>query len=1207
MKKLLRFLSTLAIMAVAYFLAASSVQAQTPSTTSWYWRPAGTGDPSTEFSGGIWYDVWNSGGANLSGIWTTGTEAWFPGGGIEAWKDASGYVQAVFDRGEGAAFTVTINETVKVTWNGAFANTNPGGTAAIVLKGATLIGTGTLHLAGAGPTNNGIYVTQATGSDAKGNGFYELGTNIYAPKGFDIASTHQAPFMIKLTGSNYVDPGALVYVGSPSISNAQQLYTMLLFTDGEGIPWEANLRIQGAALGNLNDGEVFNRQIGSGSGKVSFGGYGLGPIHTAFFAYNGLYTIDMKDYDDVTKTATLKIYNTAANGTPANNPVVPYTLGLNIGIPNTNTNPSTGKLLFLNHLDMAGGNRQIAFGANSDPKVLSDWVELKGNIINSSVATAGGLNIVVNTGVTAIANGNTFQAPGVLLLSGSNSYNGATTMVGVNAGSSPNPVVSISSFNSLVETGPGSGVYTARDPWSSLGAPTTIANATILMNRSITLRYIGTGEDTNRPFNQTATDGNANTAMTIENNGSGALRLLGAITSSYDTPLTLQGLYPGTNEFKGISTARAKVLIIDGAGTWKLTGDSRHTGVTRVNSGKLLVDMDNGGMLSGATAASGSTASSLMLAGGTFEIKATGGGTQVMNQWQMRPGASVISLTGNNVELKFTNATPTSRSIGGSMHVDYTNATGASGVTLSSTTSLLPAGGVTGWMTVKDSVDVGFARVEQISGVHTIKRNTIVEDYTGGASSSSSNYKITANTEVTYAGSNMSTLAIDTSSGAGGSLNLGSATLDLAARGLLVTGTGNYEIKGTGQLGIAAELFVHQYGTGTLTISSQIGTGAASLIKTGEGILELTGNNSYTGLTYLNQGTLRVGNLAGNALSKSSFLSIADGILEGNGTLNRALAPYAANTALPDIRITGGRSGFNACGGDLIVDLDLSSNANGNMIAWGWAASTSPQNTSNTNDYSFNPYVLVLNDAGASHAVNFKNNIDLFYATRTVEVAAEDTETTAATMSGVISGAGNAGLTKIGEGRLILSATNTYDGETLVKAGRLDITGKLLNSPKVTVNDYATLSGNGHIYGVADFKPGSTFHVDFGLGLADSMRMTFHSDMDLASGVSLAFEGFADFDAFLADKLIFDIGDKALFANLFGDFNGNFSKLYVGTNDFEPVGGIFIYGEDKYKISQIGDGLYVELIPEPAALALLVGGLGVLALVYLMRLIRRRS
>jgi YVTN family beta-propeller protein/autotransporter-associated beta strand protein len=72
-----------------------------------------------------------------------------------------------------------------------------------------------------------------------------------------------------------------------------------------------------------------------------------------------------------------------------------------------------------------------------------------------------------------------------------------------------------------------------------------------------------------------------------------------------------------------------------------------------------------------------------------------------------------------------------------------------------------------------------------------------------------------------------------------------------------------------------------------------------------------------------------------------------------------------------------------------------------------------------------------------------------------------DTQSNNVTLSGVIGGTGS--LTKIGNGILILSGTNTYSGPTNVNAGVLEVDGSIASSSLTTVSNAAVLSGIGTV------------------------------------------------------------------------------------------------------------------------------------------------
>jgi autotransporter-associated beta strand protein len=126
----------------------------------------------------------------------------------------------------------------------------------------------------------------------------------------------------------------------------------------------------------------------------------------------------------------------------------------------------------------------------------------------------------------------------------------------------------------------------------------------------------------------------------------------------------------------------------------------------------------------------------------------------------------------------------------------------------------------------------------------------------------------------------------------GQSLNLSSHTLALSTGGLLIPdgNTRDFTITGGTLLGATnAELIIHHHGSGTLTINSAIADngGATVLTKCGSGTLILGGNNTYTGETFLNGGTLLVNspaNLSGPVVIQSGAALGGSGAFNGGAT-----------------------------------------------------------------------------------------------------------------------------------------------------------------------------------------------------------------------------------------------------------------------------------------------------------------------------------
>ncbi len=202
------------------------------------------------------------------------------------------------------------------------------------------------------------------------------------------------------------------------------------------------------------------------------------------------------------------------------------------------------------------------------------------------------------------------------------------------------------------------------------------------------------------------------------------------------------------------------------------------------------------------------------------------------------------------------------------------------------------------------------------------------------------------------------------------------------------------------------------------------GSGAGvTLIKTGTGIWTLAVANTYTGQTRIDVGVLRldhanalpggIGNTGG-----SSNLNLNGGVIGlGVGDFTRALGTGADQVQWA----ASGSGGFAAFGADRVVNLG---GASATLV---WAGSGSFLTTG----------VLVLGATGADATVDFQNHINLNGAARTVRVD-NGTADVDAEISGDLTGTGGA-LTKMGNGTLLLSGSNSYDGVTTLSAGVLRV------------------------------------------------------------------------------------------------------------------------------------------------------------------------
>lgn len=227
------------------------------------------------------------------------------------------------------------------------------------------------------------------------------------------------------------------------------------------------------------------------------------------------------------------------------------------------------------------------------------------------------------------------------------------------------------------------------------------------------------------------------------------------------------------------------------------------------------------------------------------------------------------------------------------------------------------------------------------------------------------------------------------------------------------------------------------------TFSGDITGSGQGITKSGSSLLVFSGNNSYTGMTSVTGGVLRLS--SANALSGgigttggTSALTINGGVVElGAGDFSRGLG-----TGSSQFQITGGTSGFSAYGGPRVITVNGDASEE---LVWGGT--------------HFAPTTLVLNQLYGFHSsspvypngsIELANKIDLNGTTRTVQVGAN-----IALLSGDIRNTGFiSGLIKTGSGTLVLAGNNSYDGPTTVSAGTLSIgaANNLGNTAQLSLN-----------------------------------------------------------------------------------------------------------------------------------------------------------
>lgn len=178
---------------------------------------------------------------------------------------------------------------------------------------------------------------------------------------------------------------------------------------------------------------------------------------------------------------------------------------------------------------------------------------------------------------------------------------------------------------------------------------------------------------------------------------------------------------------------------------------------------------------------------------------------------------------------------------------------------------------------------------------------------------------------------------------------------------------------------------------------------------------------------------------------------------------------------------------------------------------------------------------------------------------------------------------GTGGLTKAGNGTLTLAASNSYNGDTIVSAGTLSVTGELSNSA-VTVDLGAAIGGNGILGNALTVADGGRLDLT-----GASLGSTSTGILDLDGGSltlgNLTFEDLVGWDWANASE-----GTYELIAGTF--------SIDWGDTEYLDAASAYDFNNGKKGYFQSGS-LSAVIIPEPS-----VAMIGVLGLIAMLR--RRR-
>ena len=655
---------------------------------------------------------------------------------------------------------------------------------------------------------------------------------------------------------------------------------------------------------------------------------------------------------------------------------------------------------------------------------------------------------------------------GTLILTGTNTYGGTTTInagtlqVGAGGTSGTLGTGAVTNNGSLVfdrsdnvtianaiggtgnvaQSGTGTTVFTGTN---SYAGTTTINAGTLQVGAGGTSGTLGTGAVTNngalvfnRSDNVTVAapiGGTGNVAQS----GAGTTILAGANTYGGTTTInagTLQVGAGGTNGTLGTGAVTNNgALVFDrsdalnvanpiggtgnllqtGAGTTTLGGINTYSGSTTVTGGALRIGADN----------NLGTGGTLTLDGGTLETTAsfalnrgitlgTGGGTLDVDGGTTLTAAGVIAGTG-----------ALTKADTGTLILTGTNTYGGT-TTINAGTLQVGAGGTSGTLgtgAVTNNSALVFDRSDNVTVAAPIGG-------TGNVAQSGTGTTV-------FAGTNSY----------GGTTTINAGTLQVGAGG--TNGT-----LGTGAVTNNGALVFDR--SDALNVANPIG-GTGNLLQTGAGTTTLGGINTYSGSTTVTGGALRIG--ADNNLGTGGTLTLDGGTLE-------TTASFALNRGIT----------LGTGGGTLDVDGGTTLTAAGVIAGTGalTKADTGTLILTGTNTYggttTINAGTLQVGAGGTSGTLGtgaVTNNGSLVFD-RSDNV----------TIANAIGGIGD--LTQAGTGTVTLTADNTYGGATTVNAGTLQAgngggtgmigTGAITNNGTLVFNRSDTVTVTNDIAGTGN-------------------------------------------------------------------------------------------------------------------------------------------
>ena len=742
---------------------------------------------------------------------------------------------------------------------------------------------GTLTLTGSNVlTDGGILVTPAVGANAtlitggtltsgNGNDLIVIQNNTNASGAVSIAST----IADKTAATALTKSGS----GTLYLTNAGNTYTGVTYVNG-GI-------LNVAALGNINTAS----SIGAGSAAGSAGDLVL---NSGTLQYTG-----------ATPTSTNRSYTltTAGGGFDASG-AGSLTISGSMVVSGASVTQGGAQLLTLSGTGAGTLSGSIVNGAgNYDYTALTKngagtWTLSGSNSYTGFTTINAGTLVAANPSALGNQNGTNVVNSALVVMNGGsldlatdtsiNPYNvvmaASSTILSDKATAASSGITQTLGFltigNNTLTVNQGANV-SGGSPIVAFGQVNLRGDSTISANTA-NVQINGAVLDTNHLAGATHT-------LTLTNNTGGVSAILGNISNGGSNVGNLLGGVANTAGASSGGVGGGIVAITkSGTGTWILAGTNSYTGATTVSAGILNIQSNSalgtglGNSSSGATVTSGAT---LQMQGG---ITTTTAVPLTLNGAGVNSKGALENVSGSNTYAGLV-------TLGAATTIGVDSA--ADTLTLSNTGTITGAYTLTGTgagnLTIASNLGIGSGGVIYAgSGIMTLSGSNT---FTGGVTINSGTVQVgSAGALNATPGSEN---AVTFGAGSAGALSLNGNSVAISALNSNATvGSPVVQNANASAATLTIGNSVNLSGSFAGVIQNGAG-GALSLIKLGNGTLTLTGSNTYTGTTYVSQGTLTI-NGASGSLAATSGVTVSGATLNLGDTTNGAAGSINSAAAL---------------------------------------------------------------------------------------------------------------------------------------------------------------------------------------------------------------------------------------------------------------------------------------------------------------------